>query len=72
MTEQISKCKCGVKAEIDWTAQENYPSGNYQMCILQCMSCETDASVNINTDKEHNSLEIEEGVIALWNLINKQ
>lgn len=69
---EISNCLCGESTEIDWTLLKNLPSGNYQMCIIQCMSCDVDAAVNINTDKGHNSLEIEEGVINLWNLINKE
>lgn len=69
----ISKCQCGGNnSGIDWTGVSEIHGYAYQICMIHCDTCEIDAAVNINTDKEHNSLEIEEGVIILWNLINKE
>lgn len=71
MAKKISKCRCGVKAHIDWTPVVDLSNESYQMCLIQCMSCDTDVSININTENI-NTLEIEEGVINLWNLISEK
>lgn len=73
MVGEILKCKCGGdNSGTDWTGVTELHGWAYQTCMIHCLKCEVDVGAEINTDKPHNSLEIEEGIINLWNLINKE
>lgn len=73
MTKEISNCKCGGNnSGIDWLPVTQVGSVVYQTCMIQCVNCDVDVSININADTaERKSDEYKDKLIELWNLINK-
>jgi len=69
----LLNCPCGAKAnEVDWTGSTDYGGATYQTCWVTCTFCDTDVSITINTDKEHDSHLYEDMVCDVWNKLTRK
>jgi hypothetical protein len=65
-------CPCGQPAlDVDWTGATEYGGKTYQTCWVTCTSCDTDVSINVNTDLENDSKLYEQIVFDAWNKLTR-
>ncbi len=70
---EVKDCPCGAGAhEVDWTGSSEYGGMTYQTCCVTCKECDTDVSINVNTDDNHDSRLYEQMVVDVWNKLTRE